>query len=31
VNAISPLGVVTPVFEIPDAESISFVPADIAT
>jgi hypothetical protein len=31
VNAISPLGVVTPVFQIDEAESISFVPADIAT
>jgi hypothetical protein len=31
VNAISPTGLVTLAFSIPDAESISFVPADIAT
>jgi hypothetical protein len=31
VNAISPTGTVTPVFSIPEAESISFVPADIAS
>jgi hypothetical protein len=31
VNAISPTGTVTPVFSIDEAESISFVPADIAT
>jgi hypothetical protein len=31
VNAISPTGTVTPVFSIPEAESISFVPVDIAT
>jgi hypothetical protein len=31
VNAISPTGTVTPVFAIPEAESISFVPANIST
>ena len=31
INAISPLGAVTPVFQIPDAESISFVPTNIAS
>jgi hypothetical protein len=31
VNAISPTGTVTPVFQIPEAESISFVPSDIAS
>jgi hypothetical protein len=31
VNAISPTGTVTPVFSIGEAESISFVPADIAS
>jgi hypothetical protein len=30
VNAISPTGTVTPVFQIPEAESISFVPTNIA-
>jgi hypothetical protein len=31
VNAVSPTGVVTPVFSIDEAESISFVPANIAS
>ncbi len=31
VNAISPTGTVTPVFSIDEAESISFVPANIST
>jgi hypothetical protein len=31
VNAISPTGTVTPVFSIPEAESISFVPANISS
>ena len=31
VNAISPTGLVTPVFSIPEAESISFVPANISS
>jgi hypothetical protein len=31
INAISPTGTVTPVFQIPAAESISFVPANIAS
>jgi hypothetical protein len=31
VNAISPTGTVTPVFSIDEAESISFVPADISS
>jgi hypothetical protein len=31
VNAISPTGTVTPVFQIPEAESISFVPANISS
>lgn len=30
INAISPSGTVTPLFQIPEAESISFVPANIA-
>jgi hypothetical protein len=30
INAVSPTGTVTPVFQIPEAESISFVPTNIA-